>query len=141
LRAVSVDRLVIAMSFQFELSRTVITASAPGHERLFHGTLVCHIGGLTKGIDSAVGDSFWVTKDSQLAWWFASLAEQQLLTSSMHSKQAIFAFDFPGLILEAFLGQQPDPLVLQTADGFRFLQASFSTLNSEIKNISITIEQ
>jgi hypothetical protein len=137
------------MALNYTIKQTVTTtAIASDCARFFHGTLVLHCHSLGQGIDfGKCGGSFWVTDDLENARYYASLAEQQLMFGLagqgqvLVPGQAIFAFDFPKVTLDNFMGQQPEPWLLVFSQGYRFSPACCSYLNTQMTNIEITFEE
>jgi hypothetical protein len=122
------------------------TAVATGHIRLFHGTLVFHAGSVARGIDFAKCNSqFWATPNLELARYFYGVADQQWFAANAPdmlpgNQHAIVAFDFPIPTIAHFEEQSPSWL-LTTSEGYCFLPACSTLLQTERKNIEIAFEE
>jgi hypothetical protein len=135
-------RLVWEMGFEISVTKTVTTTAPSGYVRFFHGTLKLHVGSFVQGIDFAkCNNEFWVSTEPQVAWDYASVAEQQLLFTSGFPGQALLAFNLPMEVLDSFRGMEPDPWLLQYMHGLRFVPACASELNRTATAVEITFEQ
>lgn len=133
------NTLVSGMALTYTIVSTVTTVCASGYSRLFHGTLPMHIPSLGRGIDFTKGDgAFWATPDPDVARYYASVAEQQLLFTTGAPGQAILAFDLPVEVLNRFEEQE---WIAMYSHGIRFTPACSGVLHEEMTNIEVTFEQ
>lgn len=136
-----------AMALNFTITAKVTTASTSGFQRLYHATLVSHVGSIVRfGVNyeklrEAGGRDFWAADQPEGAWQFGDLAAQQLLFQGGDPKQAMLSFELALPLLESFQAQEPDPWLVVYPQGYKFTPACFPTLTAQMKNVEITFEE
>ena len=125
----------------YTVTNTVLTtAQDSGSIRLFHGTRMEMAEsivefGVNYGRAKACGASgeFWVTKVHEVAEHYSQLPPYV-------GASVILAFDLPEKSVEHCLQQYPEPWVMDHLDGrYQFFSPSYPVLNSQMTNITITI--
>ena len=128
------------MPLEFSYSQFVVaTAQSSTSIRLHHGTKmaenIVEMGVNPGHAESCGGDGcFWVTTDPEVASWYAATA------TGPSDSRAILGFDLPFLVLNNCVSHQPPIMVNEHGDGvYEFLPESFSLINTNMANITITL--